>query len=129
MGKTAYDVQAPGEVRPRLVGGRFFPNGTSTSPLEFEGEDIESVIRSGTAGTFTVTMKSTYPDRIVSAIPGVQHTTAVDLKAQFGDFSNLGTSTAFSFVVRLVAVATPTDMTANANSSVSFLFLFNESGA
>jgi hypothetical protein len=122
-----YPVKAP-EVRPKLVAGRFYPNGTSTSALSFEGEGVSGVVRTASAGIFTVTLKDGYAS-LISAVPGVQHVTAVDLTAQFGAFENLGTTDAVTFTMRLVAGATGTDMTGDADSSVSFMCLFNDSGA
>lgn len=120
-------------LRPKLVCGRFFPNGTSTTAMTVAagtlvGKGIVSVTRTSTAGTYTVVLDDTYY-KVVAFDAHVQHTTAVDLKAQLGDISNVGTGTAVSFTVRVVAVATPTDITANANSSVSFWILFEDSGA
>lgn len=112
---------------PRIkeVGGRFFPNGSSTSALTVKTDGgIASVIRTGTAGTFTVTLQDKYAE-LLSYHLDVQHTTAVDLKPQLGDVD----LTAKTIVVRLLAVATPTDMTANANSSVSFNFRFRDSSS
>jgi 23S rRNA U2552 (ribose-2'-O)-methylase RlmE/FtsJ len=101
---------------------KFFPNGTSTAALTVQGDtgQVASVIRTGTAGTFTVTMNDAY--RRVIIRPVVQHVTAADLVAQLGVISNQGTSTPLSFVVRVLAGATPTDITANADSAVHIEF-------
>lgn len=110
---------------PRIkeVGGRFFPNGTSTSALTVVCDGgIASVIRTSNAGEFTITLQDTYAQLLDFSL-GVQHTTAVDLKAQMGNVD----LTAKTIIVRLLAVATGTDMTANANSSVSFNFKFRDS--
>ena len=122
-----YPVKAP-EVRPKLVCGRFFPNGTSTSALSFEGEGVAGVVRTGSAGIFTVTLTQGYAS-LISAVASVQHVTVVDLKPQFDTFNNLGTTDAVTFNITLLAVATATDMTGDADSSVSFMLLFNESAA
>ncbi len=118
-------------IRPKMIAGTFYPNGNSTTPMTvaagtLKGKGITSVTRTGTAGTYTVVLDDTYYKLIAHNV-SVQHTTAVDLKAQLGDISNVGTSTVVSFVVRVLAVATPTDITANANSSVSFWVLFEDS--
>ncbi len=109
------------------VSGRFFPNGTATTALAVNTDGgVASVIRSGTAGTFTITFDDPYYSLIGCRLQ-VQHTTAADLVPQLGDVSNLGTSTACTAVVRVLAGATPTDITANANSSVFFSFTFQDS--
>lgn len=107
----------------KVIGGRFFPNGTSTSALTcYTDGGVTSVIRTGTAGTFTVTLTDKYA-RLIGWKIGVQHTTAADLVAQLGDVD----LTAKTFVIRVNAGATPTDITANANSSVTFEFTFQDS--
>lgn len=107
----------------KVVGGRFFPNGTSQSPLTVKTDGgVASVIRTASAGVFTITLQDKYAE-LLSYHIDVQHTTAVDLKAQLGDVD----LTAKTITIRLVAVATGTDMTANANSSVSFEFKFRDS--
>lgn len=102
---------------------KFFPNGTSTAALTVQGDtgQVASVIRTGTAGTFTVTMNDAYRRVMVRA--QVQHVTAADLVAQVGSFTNEGGASPFSFVVRVLAGATPTDITANANSAVHVEFV------
>lgn len=105
------------------IGGRFFPNGTSTSALTVKSDGgIVSVIRTGTAGTFTITLQDKYTE-LLEFRAQVQHTTAADLQPQLGDVD----LTAKTIVVRVLAGATPTDITANANSSVSFNFKFRDS--
>lgn len=115
------------EMIPKFISGRFFPNGTSTSALTFVGKGVASVVRTASAGVFTVTLLENFA-QLISATATVQHTTAADLVAQFGAFSNLGTSTACSFTIRVLAGATGTDITANADSSVFFQLVFNDSG-
>lgn len=111
---------------------RFFPNGTSTTALtEAAGTLVtdggfSNVTRTSNAGEFTVTMNE--PNLTVLNIQGqVQHTTAVDLKVQIGDITQ--TSTGLSFIVRVLAVATGTDITANANSSVFIQMRCKDSAA
>ncbi len=124
--RIQHELLAP-ELRPKLISGRFFPNGTSTSPLTFVGKGVASVVRTGSAGVFTVTLSEEYA-QLISATATVQHTTAADLVAQFGAFSNVGTSSPVSFTLRVLAGATGTDITANADSSVFFQIVFNDSG-
>lgn len=109
----------------RKVMCRFFPNGTSTAALTTRGSGVSGVVRTGAAGVFTVTLEDPWPSAaLIGAQATVQHTTAVDLVAQLGDFT-AGTAAANATItVRLNAGATPTDMTANANSSVSVELAF-----
>lgn len=124
--QIGHDVRAP-EIRPKLISGRFFPNGTDNNPLTFTGKGVASVVRNATAGVFIITLLDSYA-QVTSFTADVQHVTAADLETQFGAFSNVGTSTPVSFVLRVLAGATPTDITGNADSSVSFQILFNDSG-
>jgi hypothetical protein len=124
--QICHNVRSP-ELRPKLISGRFFPNGTSTSPLPFVGEGIASVVRTASAGVFTVTLLDSYA-QLISATADVQHVTAADLEPQYGAFANLGTSEPVSFTLRVLAGSTGTDITANADSSVMFQVLFNDSG-
>lgn len=107
----------------RKVICRFFPAGTG-AVTGTVGSGIKSVSRTG-VGTFAVTFEDKWKTaQLVGFTPGVQHTTAVDLKAQLGDFTDGTAAVDASAVVRLVAVAAATDMAANANNSVSVEFSF-----
>lgn len=121
------------QIKPRYITGRFFPNGTSTTPMTVAagtlvGKGIANVTRTASAGVFTVTLEDTY-FKLVGFDACVQHTTAADLNAQFGAFSNVGTGTPVSFTLRVLAGATGTDITQNADSSVSFEVRFEDSSA
>lgn len=127
-----HSVRAPA-INPKMIAGRFFPNGTSTTAMTVAagtlvGKGITDVTRTASAGVFTVTLDDTYY-KVLSFGGGIQHTTAADLKLQFGAFSNVGTSTVVSFTLRVLAVATGTDITSNADSSVAFYVLFEDSSA
>jgi hypothetical protein len=124
--QICHEVKSP-ELRPKLISGRFFPNGIDNNPLTFTGEGIASVVRNAAAGVFIVTLLDSYA-QLISHTATVQHVTAADLQPQFGPFSNVGTSTPVSFTLRVLAGAAGTDITANADSSVSFQVLFNDSG-
>lgn len=111
----------------RVVAGCFFPNGTSTSALTVKTDGgVASVIRTGNAGEFTITFQDAYYDLNCVRL-AMQHPTAADLVPQLGAVSNLGTSTACTAIVRVLAGATGTDVTANANAAVHFYFEFNDS--
>ena len=124
--QITHPIEAP-EMRPKFISGRFFPNGTSNSPLSFAGKGIASVVRNATAGVFIVTLREEFA-QLISATGTVQHVTAADFTVQFGAFSNVGTSSPVSFVLRTMTGATPTDITGNADSSVFFQIEFNDSG-
>lgn len=124
--QIGHDVRAP-EIRPKLVSGRFYPNGTSQAALTFVGKGIASVNRTTNAGEFLVTLLDPYA-QLTSFTADIQHPTAADLEPQFGAFSNVGTSDPVTFIVRTLAGATGTDITANANASVSFQIIFNDTG-
>lgn len=120
-----FNLDRVGGREMRTLRFRFFPNGTSTTPMTKAagtlydyGGCITDVTRTGTAGTYlvTTTLKGF---RVVGGKPNVQHVTAADLQGQFGTISNEGSvSSPLTFTVRVLAGATPTDITANANSSV-----------
>lgn len=109
----------------RTLRFRFFPNGTSTTPmtkaaatLREYGNVISDVTRTGTAGTYLVTT-TMYGKKVFGGKVLVQHVTAADLQGQLGVISNEGSATLpLTFTVRVLAGATPTDITANADSSV-----------
>lgn len=118
------DVKTPRHGVRKVI-CRFFPNGTSTSALTVRGSGVASVVRTGSAGVFEVTLEDAWPETaLINAQATVQHTTAADLVAQCGDFTAGTASAAAKIVVRVNAGATPTDITANANSSVSVELTF-----
>lgn len=121
-----FNVARVGGREIRTLRFRFFPNGTSTTAMTKAagtlydyGGCIDSVTRNGVAGTFTVaTNFKGY--RVVGGKVTVQLAAAnTDLTGQLGSVSNEGSVTSpLSFVVRLLAGATATDMSANTNNSV-----------
>jgi len=110
----------------RTLRFRFFPNGTNTTAMTTAsgrlydyGGCITDVTRSGVAGSFTV--NTTFKGyRVTGGKVTVQLSAAnTDLCGQLGAISNEGSvTTPLSFVVRLLAGATATDMSANTNNSV-----------
>lgn len=124
--QITHAVEAP-ELRPTLISGRFFPNGNSQSPLSFVGRGVASVQRTANAGEFLVTLQENHA-QVIAFDAAVQHVTAADLQPQFGAFSNVGGTSATTFILRVLAAAVGTDIVANADSSVSFWVLFNDSG-
>lgn len=117
LGKKRYDIDLT-----------FFPDTANPPTVNAnQARGVASVVRNS-AGVFTITLEDAYL-RLVSKNASVQLSSAADLKAQFGDISNLGTTTPVTVVVRLLAVATPTDMAADANNSVSVQLCFSDSDA
>ena len=106
----------------------FYPQATSDPTVSaWQSRGVASVTRTA-QGTFLITLSHAYK-RLVSYKAAVQHTTVANLIPQFGDISNVGTNTPVTVVVRLVAVATATDMAANDNNSVSVELTFSDSSA
>lgn len=104
---------------------RFFPAGTSdptTTAVDIKG--VTSIARSA-QGTWLITMRGHFK-RLISAQATIQVTTATDLIPQFGDVTNLGTTTPTTLVLRANAVATATDIAANANNSISVQLVFDD---
>lgn len=100
--------------------GSFAPNGSSAvSQDSIKGRGVKSVTRDG-AGLFTIKSEANYQD-LISHNLSVQLAAATDLKAQLVS-KTLDASGGATFQIRLVAVATETDMSANANNRVSFEF-------
>lgn len=109
----------------------FYPNGTSTSPLTIkQGHDnlVTSVIRTGTAGVFTVTLSKPY-SVVLGKQATVQLATAADMVAQFGAITNENTSTPLTVVVRTMVAATSTDIAADPNNSVAVTLELDGSNA
>jgi hypothetical protein len=86
---------------------------------------VASITRSA-QGTFLITLSDTY-GRLISKQATIQMSSATDLVPQFGDISNVGTSTPPTIVIRANAVATATDIAANANNSISVTLVFDDS--
>lgn len=124
-----------GGVKPRRVRFRFYPQGTSTTPLTTvngflrdPGGLVANVTRTSTAGVFTINLNDP-AWRIVHASATVQLVANnVDLYAQFGTMTE-GSSSPATAVIRLLTGTTATDMTANTNASVSVCMDIEDSGA
>lgn len=123
-------------VQRKTIVFRFFPQGTSQTPLTTAagtlrdpGGLVANVTRTATAGKFTVTMNDPYY-RVINITPTVQLAgDTTDLTAQWGTISNEGTSSPLQFVVRLLTGAANTDMSANANNSVGVTLEVEDSSA
>jgi len=115
---------------------RFFPQGSSTTPLTTAAGTLRdpsgyvaNVTRTATAGKFLVTMVDPYY-KVISIDPTTQLAgDTTDLSVQWGTVSNEGTSTPLTFVIRLLTGATNTDMAADPNNSVSVSLDIEESAA
>lgn len=106
-----------------MIAGSFAPNGGSAVDATTRRGLGFSVARTS-AGLFTVTLNAKM--KFASLVSGnctLQQTTATDLKAQLGDVD----LSARTIKIRLLAVATETDLAANANNRIHFLFLLRNS--
>lgn len=111
----------PGVV---VLGISWATNGASAvAQTSIKGRGVASVTRDS-QGVFTVLLQDVYPT-LLAAVATLQTTTAVDVVAQVGD-STL-TANGKSIVVRLLAVATPTDVGADANNRVNLLLILKNS--
>ncbi len=109
---------------------KFFPAGNSgTTALTVAGDRkmVSSVVRNGSAGEYLVTMADSF--RNVMIFAQVQMAAATDLKAQIATISNENTSTPLTFIVRALAVATPTEIAANANNCIHVYMTVVDSAA
>ena len=124
-----------GGVKPRSLRFRFYPQGTSTTPLTSvagtlrdPGGFIDNVTRTGTAGVFTVTLRDP-AFRIVGG-SGVAQVVAnnVGMNVEFGTMTE-GSASPATAVVRLMVATTATDLAANTNHSVLCTLDIEDSGA
>lgn len=136
MSSRQYKGHLTNGVRRRVIVFRFYPQGSSTTPLTTAAGTLRdpmgcvaNVTRTATAGKFTVTMNDAFY-KVIAISPNVQLSAdTTDLTPQVGDVSNEGTATPLSFVVRLLTATTNTDMAANANNSVMVQLEVEESAA
>lgn len=108
----------------RFVSGSYAPNGSSEvvqSTIKGKDRGITSVTRTS-AGLHKVKLADNY-DSLKSWKTDVQLAAATDLKAQLAAI-DLQAAGGAELSIRLVAVATATDMSANAANRVSFEFEF-----
>lgn len=123
--RTQFEPATTLHRKPRQLLIRFFPD--TANPPTFPAAAAKGVatIARSAQGVFLITLQNSYKT-LLFADAKVQLSTAADLVAQIGDVSNLGTITPVTVVVRLNAVATPTDMAANANNSVLVNLIFDD---
>ncbi len=116
-------------VNTKIIAFKFFPEGVATTALVVQGDSklVTSVIRTATAGEYTVTMADAY--RRVVITPTLQLAAGVDQKLQLGAVTNESTSTPLVFVIRCIAVAAASDIAANANNAIHVQILVNDSSA
>lgn len=117
-----------GKAQKRIVGS-FATNGAS-SPVAstIKGKGIASILRIG-AGAFEITLDDPYYS-VWGEYASVRAASAAALFTQFGAFSNVGTATPVSFVLRTVnGSGTGIDLAADANNRVSFEVMFEDSSA
>jgi hypothetical protein len=104
-----------------VIAGSFAPNGSSAVSATSRKGRGWSVARTD-VGLFTITFTDKYVD-LVSAIATAQLATAADIKAQIGTY----TAASKTLVIRLLAVATETEVAADANNRVNFVCVFSNS--
>ena len=122
-------VSSPGVI---FLPFLFYPNGTSVSALvvapafastSTSNAFIASVIRTSTAGQFTITLRDSYVQYLGGNAQIHLNTPATDLKCIF-DLVDVVTNKTVR--LNILAVATPTDITGNANSYIAVqLYLGN----
>lgn len=106
----------------------FFPQGTSNPTFTAANcKGVASIVRNGGAGEWLITLQDCYK-RLLSKYGSIQLASAADLNLQFATIANLGSSTnaPVTVLVRALAGATPTDISANANNSVSVTLVFSD---
>lgn len=136
MSSRQYKGHVTNGVRRRVIVFRFFPQGSSTTPLTTAagtlrdpGGFVANVTRTATAGKFIVTMNDAFY-KVIAISPNVQISAdTTDLTYQVGDVTNENTANPLSFVIRLLTGTTNTDMAANANNSVMVQLEVEESAA
>jgi hypothetical protein len=114
------------ELDGRHVRLRIYPNGTGTATFAQTG-GVTSVARTG-VGTFLVTLQDAY--KVLASMNATMQTTAASpLMAQFGDISNVGTSSAVTVVVRMydTNAAGVADLAADPDNSITVDLCFEAS--
>lgn len=101
--------------------GSFAPNGSSAVSAASRKGLGWSVARTS-AGLFTITFTDKWAD-LVSATATAQLATAADINAQVGTY----TAASKTLTIRLIAVATETDVAADANDRINFICWFRNS--
>ncbi len=108
---------------------RFLTNGASDPATIYDAGDVVATIALSATGRYLITLRDAYK-RLLSAQATIQASSATALFAQFGDFSNEGTTTAFTCILRMVnGSGTETNLAANGNNSVSVTLEFEDSSA
>ena len=116
------DVQALGHDY-KIVAGSFKPNGTgAVTNADNTGYGF-SVARTA-AGDFTITLEDGF-DHVVSALCSIAHPTDVDLTVQWKALTAAAATR--TFLLTLLAAATPTDMAADAAARVHFCLILANS--
>jgi hypothetical protein len=115
-------------VSEKCVRLKLFPDSTGTATFTSQG-GVASVARSA-AGKFLITFQDAYLSLVDYQVAYSTSADNVDLYAQLGAVSNLGTSTAATAVVKLKTGATNTDAAAAAaDNFISCCFVFEDSSA
>lgn len=116
-------------VQRKIVRCKIFPNNTGTPTVSPSGADgIASVARTA-AGKFTLTLQDAYRSLVGFHATFSSAADNVDLYAQAGAVSNLGTSTPATAVVKLKTGSTNTDVAADDDTFISVTLVFEDSSA
>lgn len=127
--RTGFNQVRGNGVARKQVAFRFLANAGSDPATVYDAGDFVATVAWTATGTYLITLRDAYK-RLINASATIQASSATALFTQFGDFSNEGTSSAFTAVLRLVnGSGTATNLAANANNSVSVVFDFEDSGA
>lgn len=105
-----------------VIHGSFAPNGGSDpATTSIKGSYVESVVLSA-AGRWTVTLRVPVKDVISETVGRRESANNVDSVVQFGAFSNLGTGTKCSFVIRNMIATTETNPAGSPNANIRISF-------
>lgn len=122
----------PGEV---YINFRFFPNGTNTSALVIapaftatstSNNMVASVIRTSTAGQFTILLQDPWSDCVNADASAHLNTPATNAGFTFSSAS-FGAATASSIVCNFVPGGSATDIASNANNWIYIALIVKNS--
>jgi len=105
-------------VQPTMITCRFWPNGNSTDPLKFIGMGVASVVRTATAGLFTITYQNAYKN-VLGVSATIQNAASADRFAAVRDIANEDSTDPLTVQVEIFDGASATDPAADDDSSVT----------
>lgn len=120
-GRTADDLTTYGKGQV-VVHGSFAPNGGSDpAASSVKGSLVQSVTRSA-AGRWLVTLRIPVKDVISETLGRREVANNVKSDLQFGAFSNVGTGSKCTFIVRNLIDGTETDPAGSPNADIRIAF-------